>query len=251
MRKLFYLIICLGILTISSTAIAWDFSKYSSTSQNSTFAISKYSSISYSNAGATASAMSFGCGTCITLNTYAITSSYAASGSNWFSASATAYAEAESYPNFNCNEPPVCEDGDDDGVCDESDNCEFIPNTDQADADDDQIGDACDVCPNDPDDLCNEPPPPCEDTDQDLICDEDDPCPDDYNNTCNDPEPECDLTCQLAEACPCDNDWVNHGAYVVCVNTFERDHRGEPGIGDVVNLAGNSDCGGSHVGTPN
>ena len=304
MRKLICLLFCLVLLTFGGNSFAWDFSKYSSTSQNSTFATSNYSPTSYAYAAPTAFATAWGCSSCQTLTTYAETTSYAVSGANRFSASATAYAEAESYPNFNCNEPPVCEDGDDDGVCDESDNCIADPNTPQEDYDDDQVGDVCDNCPDNANtdqadwdlngvgDVCDPtgcdgyqlpecpdgiptdpnadctpqypdfgtcepvgcddcPPPPCiDDIDQDLICDEDDPCPEDPTNTCDDPPP-CDLTCQLAEACPCENDWVNHGAYVVCVGAFERDHRGEPGIGDVVNLAGNSDCGGSHVGTPN
>ena len=151
---------------------------------------------------------------------------------------------------IHCEEPPVCDDFDGDGVCDESDNCEFVPNTDQTDLDDDQIGDACDncvdidhdqicdnvdPCPNDPDPNCQEEPP-CTDTDKDGICDDKDPCPTN------------DLTCLLELACPCENDWQNHGKYVVCVEEFERAHRGEPGIGDVVSIAGCSDCGGSHQG---
>ncbi|GAG36755.1 unnamed protein product, partial [marine sediment metagenome] len=96
----------------------------------------------------------------------------------------------------------------------------------------------------------------CEDIDNDTLCDEFDDCLDTAPGAviddfgCEIP-PECaddDLDCQLEVACPCDNDWASHGPYVVCVGEFERDHRGEPGIGDVVSEAGCSDCGGSHVG---
>jgi hypothetical protein len=41
-----------------------------------------------------------------------------------------------------------CVDGDGDEVCDAVDNCPVDPNTDQADADGDDIGDVCDNCPN-------------------------------------------------------------------------------------------------------
>ncbi len=43
---------------------------------------------------------------------------------------------------------PPCADMDDDGVCDDVDNCPQIPNQDQQNSDDDSYGDACDNCPN-------------------------------------------------------------------------------------------------------
>lgn len=44
----------------------------------------------------------------------------------------------------------TCSDVDGDHWCDEHDNCPFVPNTDQTDANDDGIGDICHLCPCDP-----------------------------------------------------------------------------------------------------
>jgi hypothetical protein len=55
-----------------------------------------------------------------------------------------------------------CIDADQDGVCDNVDNCPGVANADQADADGDGKGDACD---------------PCTDADKDGICDDVDNCP--------------------------------------------------------------------------
>ena len=63
---------------------------------------------------------------------------------------------------------PPCVDTDDDGVCDDEDNCADTANVDQGDADADGAGDACDVCPNDP----------SNDADDDGVCGADDNCPD-------------------------------------------------------------------------
>lgn len=43
--------------------------------------------------------------------------------------------------------PGEVNDSDEDGVPDTEDNCQLVPNADQADADGDNVGDACDVCP--------------------------------------------------------------------------------------------------------
>ncbi len=58
-------------------------------------------------------------------------------------------------------------DSDSDGVLNRYDNCRFVPNPDQLDSDGDSTGDACDICPYDPDD----------DIDHDGICGDVDPCP--------------------------------------------------------------------------
>ena len=78
-------------------------------------------------------------------------------------------------------------DGDEDGVCDDADNCVEISNADQADLDDDGVGDACDddvdgdgvldadeiACESDPADAASLPV----DTDEDGVCDPVDNCP--------------------------------------------------------------------------
>ena len=73
-------------------------------------------------------------------------------------------------------------DADEDGVCDENDNCVNAANTTQTDTDGDGNGDACDACPLD-----------------------------------NPDDPDNNGVCGLQEVCPCDADWKNHGEYVVCV----------------------------------
>ncbi|MBK9326535.1 MAG: thrombospondin type 3 repeat-containing protein [Hydrogenophilales bacterium] len=42
----------------------------------------------------------------------------------------------------------ACADGDNDGVCDDEDNCPADANSNQADADGDGVGDVCDNCKN-------------------------------------------------------------------------------------------------------
>ncbi len=61
----------------------------------------------------------------------------------------------------------VSHDEDLDEVCDDDDNCQSVPNADQANADGDANGDACDPCPNDPSD----------DVDEDGVCGDADNCP--------------------------------------------------------------------------
>jgi hypothetical protein len=62
----------------------------------------------------------------------------------------------------------TCIDSDDDGVCDDADNCPDTPNEPQDDSDGDGVGDLCDACHG------AEGQP---DTDQDGICDDSDLCP--------------------------------------------------------------------------
>jgi hypothetical protein len=58
-------------------------------------------------------------------------------------------------------------DGDGDSVCTAVDNCPAVANPSQGNADQDGLGDACDVCPADPDN----------DVDGDLVCGDVDNCP--------------------------------------------------------------------------
>ncbi len=62
----------------------------------------------------------------------------------------------------------------DNPACPEADNCPDVINPGQEDTDNDDVGDACDICPLDADD----------DSDGDGSCDSDDPCPADPTDMC-------------------------------------------------------------------
>lgn len=66
-------------------------------------------------------------------------------------------------------------DLDNDGVADDEDNCRFIANNSQRDGDDDGIGDACDSCPEQANP--DQDDAICRDTDEDGVRDLDDNCP--------------------------------------------------------------------------
>ncbi len=153
-------------------------------------------------------------------------------------------------------------DTDGDGVANKDDNCPNVPNPNQADTDQDGDGDACDV-----------------DDDNDTVLDVDDNCPLDANqdqadtdgdgagDTCDsdldgdgvlDANDACVPTangevidstgCSIAQLCPCDNPWKNHGAYVSCVAQAAEDFVSaglitEAEKGAIVSEAGQSSCG--------
>ena len=90
----------------------------------------------------------------------------------------------------------VCDlDDDNDGVADGSDNCPLVANAAQSDLDEDGLGNACDS-----------------DDDNDAVADGADQClataPGDLVDASG---------CSIADRCPCQGDWRNHGAYVRCV----------------------------------
>jgi hypothetical protein len=82
-------------------------------------------------------------------------------------------------------------------VVDADDNCIDVANADQADADDDGIGDACDICPDDAD-------PDQADTDADGDGDACDNCPDDDN--ADQADADADGLGDACDACPDDAD---------------------------------------------
>jgi len=231
MRKLICLIVLVVFLVMSGTAIAWDFSDYSS-SFGSTFSQSQTQIT-------TPKAYSFGYSTATAFGdyTYTKTSSTSQTYGSSFSVSAYGYAQASS--SFDCGDPDPepCEDTDQDGICNDEDNCLEYHNPEQLDWDQNGIGDVCDPTGCDgyqlPECPTGSPPTPgadctpqypevgiCEpagcppgmDDDQDGICDPGDECPDSQPedvvgwNGCSDPEPcddqDQDGECDEWDECP-------------------------------------------------
>lgn len=78
----------------------------------------------------------------------------------------------------------ACLDNDNDEICNTDDNCPNDSNGDQADADGDGVGDACEESEEEPcadldyDGICDgDEEEPCSDSDNDGVCYEDDKCP--------------------------------------------------------------------------
>ena len=86
-------------------------------------------------------------------------------------------------------------DDDNDSKADAADNCPLAANADQRDYDLDGAGDACDF-----------------DDDNDSIFDAGDKCPATGAGSVVNSN-----GCSIADNCPCENSWRNHGAYVKCV----------------------------------
>jgi thrombospondin type 3 repeat protein len=86
-------------------------------------------------------------------------------------------------------------DDDNDSVLDAADNCPLQNNSDQLDHDLDGAGNACDL-----------------DDDNDAVLDGVDGCPTSAANSV-----VAANGCSIADTCPCENSWRNHGAYVKCV----------------------------------
>ena len=116
-------------------------------------------------------------------------------------------------------------DSDGDGVADEDDNCPETANPDQANFDDDDMGDACDADDDndgvdDGDDV--DPLDPNSDSDGDGITDLDetssgsDPLDADENGN--------GILDGIDQLCSPDDDWKNHGKYVSCVSHAAEDY---------------------------
>ena len=128
-------------------------------------------------------------------------------------------------------------DADGDDICEIDDNCDLTPNSDQLDTDGDTEGDACDLDDDgdgvvDVDDNCQlDWNPDQSDFDGDGDGDECDT--DDDNDGVLDGEDACPATdagavvdgdgCAIADYCPCDAAWKNHGAYQRCVAHTSED----------------------------
>jgi hypothetical protein len=101
-------------------------------------------------------------------------------------------------------------DTDEDGECDDVDNCPADYNPNQEDSDNDGAGDACDMCPYDADDdgigdPCDDcPGDPDNDGDGDGFCGNEDNCPDDYNP--NQEDRDGDGLGDICDGCPDDPD---------------------------------------------
>lgn len=121
----------------------------------------------------------------------------------------------------------ACDSDDDgDGVLDGEDNCPLVANADQADTDLDNIGDACDS-----------------DNDNDGLNDGIDQCLDTPAGAVVNAE-----GCGIADLCPCDSEWKNHGAYVRCnaraSNAFlDEGLITEAEKDEIMSVAGQSNCG--------
>ena len=134
------------------------------------------------------------------------------------------------------------EDSDGDGVSDEDDNCLEVANPDQANADGDGEGDACDVdddgddvnddadnCPLDsnPDQADADGDGTGDACDQDNADADNDGVPDSVDSCV--PTPSGQVVngegCAITQICPCDNNWRNRAAYVACVARTGNDFR--------------------------
>jgi len=122
-------------------------------------------------------------------------------------------------------------DDDNDGVPDLADNCPLADNPGQVDADGDGAGDACD-----------------DDADGDSVVDAADQCLWTVPGDVVLPETEDAAGCSIAQLCPCDNEWKNHGKYVSCVAHAAEDFvdfglMTEVEKGETVSAAAQSACG--------
>ncbi|MFC1927845.1 thrombospondin type 3 repeat-containing protein, partial [Chloroflexota bacterium] len=136
-----------------------------------------------------------------------------------------------------------CTDTDQDGVCDDDDNCPTVANPNQEDEDEDGVGDDCDGCPNDPDKTepgicgCGESD---DDSDGDGVADCNDGCPNDPNKIepglcgCGvaDTDTDSDGTPDCNDGCPADPNKVAPGVCGCGVADTDTDSDGTPDCND-------------------
>ncbi len=137
-----------------------------------------------------------------------------------------------------------CIDEDEDGICDDVDNCPGIANADQIDGDGDEIGDECDNCPMtvNPDQLDSDYDGvgnACDtDDDNDGIPDDGDMSGDPDDNPCSSGETSgCDDNCQTVVN-PTQIDSNENGTGDACEDCCENrgdfDHNGQIDVADIV-----------------
>lgn len=116
-------------------------------------------------------------------------------------------------------------DDDNDGVDDVADNCPLVANADQLDYDLDGVGFACEI-----------------DDDGDGVFGGLDLCPATASGTVGADG------CSVADLCPCENGWKNHGKYVKCITQTAKSFVEANVIGEIdkavlVSAAAQSSCG--------
>jgi hypothetical protein len=137
----------------------------------------------------------------------------------------------------------VMVDVDGDGIPDDTDNCVSIANQDQADSDNDGVGNACDSCPNDPSKVI---PGICgcgvadTDSDNDGTPNCNDGCSDDLNKTqpgvcgcgMTETDSDSDGTPDCIDGCPTDSNKIDPGICGCEVADTDTDNDGTPDCTD-------------------
>ena len=193
-------------------------------------------------------------------HTYLVTATSSSTALRFYSLSGSSCGPAIDVVSV--TEEALEQDADGDGIDDDEDNCPDDANPDQADLDDDGVGDACDpdVDGDGTDDAEDNCPLDYNPNQSDGDGDGDgDACdPDDDNDGVSDETDACGGTapgdivdfdgCAIEQYCPCDAGWKNHGAFVSCVAHTAQDFE-DAGLitpdekGAIVSEAAQSSCG--------